>query len=51
MEPDTQLTGFIQPGGFEAFFLNVSTAYNPEVNAPFPPDKPIAFPVQQFTIA
>lgn len=48
IDPDTQLTGFIQPGGFEEFFVNVSTAYDPSVNAPFPPDRSLDFPAAQF---
>jgi quercetin dioxygenase-like cupin family protein len=48
MEPDTQITGFIQPGGFEDFFVNVSTPYVSVTGAPFPPDQALAFPFQQF---
>lgn len=48
IDPDTQLTGFIQPGGFEDFFVNVSTAYDPAVNGPFPPDRSLDFPAQKF---
>jgi quercetin dioxygenase-like cupin family protein len=50
-EPDTQITGFIFDGpnaGFEKFFLNISTPYSSVTNAPFPPDQPLAFPIQQF---
>lgn len=52
MEPDTQLTGFIQPGGFEDFFVAVSSAYDSDsvnaTGAPFPPDTPLVFPGQLF---
>ncbi|KAJ3337663.1 hypothetical protein HDU93_000741 [Gonapodya sp. JEL0774] len=48
IEPDTYMIGVVFPGGFEDFFFNVSTPWNPAVNAPFPPDQPLAFPANQF---
>jgi quercetin dioxygenase-like cupin family protein len=48
LEPDTQLTGFLQPGGFEALFKNISTPYTSKTGAPFPPDQPLPFPIQAF---
>jgi quercetin dioxygenase-like cupin family protein len=40
-DPDTQLTGVIQPGGFEALFLAIADGpFTSSTNAPFVPTKP-----------
>lgn len=48
IDPDAQLTGFIQPGGFEEFFVNITTPYSSASGAPYPPDQPLDFPINQF---
>lgn len=45
---ETEFLGLIQPAGFDEFFLNVSTPWNPRYNVPFPPDQAIAFPAATF---
>lgn len=49
LEPDTQMVGFSFPGGFEALIANISTPYaSSPINAPFPPDTPLSFPVERY---
>lgn len=49
LEPDTQMVGFSFPGGFEALIANISTPYaSSSINAPFPPDTPLPFPIEQY---
>ncbi|KAK5128550.1 hypothetical protein LTR85_003221 [Meristemomyces frigidus] len=45
---ETEFLGLIQPAGFDEFFLNVSSPWNPVYNVPFPPDQAIAFPTNAY---
>lgn len=45
---ETEFLGMIQPAGFDEFFQQVSTQWNPAYNVPFPPDQGIAFPAATF---
>jgi len=48
---ETEFLGLVQPAGFDDFFANVSTPWNPAYNVPFPPDQPLAFPAAKFGMA
>ena len=50
-EPDTEFYAFISPGGFENFYINISTPYKPITQAPFPPDRPLHFLEKTFLAA
>ena len=48
---ETEFLGFIQPAGFDAFFANISTPWDPAYSVPFPPDQPLPFPGASFAQA
>ncbi|KAF3800422.1 hypothetical protein GCG54_00014221 [Colletotrichum gloeosporioides] len=50
-EPDTLMASFIAPGGFEKWIYNVSEPFSSEFDAPFPPDRPLPYPVGKIVAA